>query len=176
LVSPLSGSLWLYSVAVPSYRPAAHETPLAYFNAVGPGYFASIGSALIRGREFTRRDRAGAPTVAVINEAMAKKFWPGRDPMGERFRIGSDRPVEVVGVVRDSIYRELREPKQVVVYVPLMQGDFRSATLDLRVAGDPSRVFNLKTAADTPPHGLSPSAASVWSNGSCHPFGEMRGS
>jgi hypothetical protein len=141
LVSPLSGSLWLYSVAVPGYRPAAHETPVAYFNAVGPGYFSSIGSALIRGREFTPRDRAGAPPVAVFNDAMAKKFWPGRDPVGGRFSIG-DRPVEVVGVVRDSIYRVLREPKQVVVYVPLLQGDFRTATLDLRVAGDPSRVFN----------------------------------
>jgi predicted lysophospholipase L1 biosynthesis ABC-type transport system permease subunit len=77
----------------------------------------------------------------VVNEAMAKKFWPDRNPVGERFSIG-DRPVEVVGVVRDSIYRELRESKQVVVYVPLLQGDYRSATLDLRVAGDPSRVFN----------------------------------
>jgi predicted permease len=142
LVSPLAGNLWLYSVAIPGYRPDAHQTPLAYFNAVGPGYFSSIGSALIRGREFTPRDRAGAPPVAVVNDAMARKFWPGRDAVGERFTIGSDRPVEVVGVVRDSIYRELREAKQVVVYVPLLQGDFRSATLDLRVAGDPSRVFN----------------------------------
>jgi predicted permease len=142
LVSPLSGNLWLYTVEVPSYRPALHEKPLAYFNAVGPAYFASIGSALLRGREFTRADRAGAPPVAMVNEAMAKKFWPGRDPVGARLTIGGDRPVEVVGVVRDSIYRELREPKQVVVYVPLLQGDFRSATVDLRVAGDPSPVFN----------------------------------
>jgi predicted permease len=148
LVSPLSGNLWLYTVKVPSYSPALHEAPQAYFNAVGPGYFASIGSALVRGREFTRADRAGAPPVALVNESMGKKFWPGRNPVGERFTIGGDRPVEVVGVVRDSIYRELREPKQAVVYVPLLQGDFRSATLDLRVAGDPSRVFNeLRTLA-----------------------------
>jgi predicted permease len=142
LVSPLSGNLWLYTVAVPSYRPAAHETPMAYFNAVGPAYFSSLGAALVRGREFTGMDRAGAPPVAVVNESMAKKFWPGRDPVGEHFTIGGDRPVEVLGVVRDSIYRELREPKQIVVYVPLLQGDFRSATLDVRVAGDPTRVFN----------------------------------
>jgi len=148
LVSPLSGNLWLYTVAVPTYHAAVRETPVAYFNATGPGYFASLGSALVRGREFTRMDRAGSPPVAMVNESMAKKFWPGRDPVGERFTIGGNRPVEVVGVVRDSIYRELREPKQVVVYVPLLQGDFRSATLDLRVAGDPARVFNdLRAAA-----------------------------
>jgi predicted lysophospholipase L1 biosynthesis ABC-type transport system permease subunit len=80
--------------------------------------------------------------VAVVNQSMATKFWPGQNPVGDHFTIGGNRQVEVVGVVRDSIYRELREPRQAVMYTPLLQGDYRSATLDLRVLGDPSRIEN----------------------------------
>jgi putative ABC transport system permease protein len=99
---------------------------------------------LVRGREFTRRDREAAPNVAVVNEQMAQKFWPGRDPIGQRFKTSAlgDKDTEVVGVVRDSIYRDLREPKQEVLYVPLLQGDFGGATLHLRITGDPALVFN----------------------------------
>lgn len=142
LVSPLSGSLWMYSVEVPGYP--AKPIPMAYTNAVGPGYFATIGSQLIRGREFTRRDRQGSPYVAVVNEQMANKFWPGRDAVGQRFKAAAlgNNEVEIVGVVRDSIYRDLREPRQTILYVPLLQGDFRSATLHLRISGDSTPVFN----------------------------------
>ncbi len=143
LVSPLSGNLWLYSLEVPGYRTAPGERAMAYFNAVGPGYFASIGAQLKEGREFTRLDRQGAPVVAVVNEAMARKFWPGRSPLGQRFQSAAAEGVnvEVVGVVRDSVYRDLRENREAVLYLPLLQGEYRSATLDLRVAGDVPRVF-----------------------------------
>ncbi len=141
LISPVSGSLWMFSVDVPGYPKK--PIPMAYTNAVGPGYFSAIGSELIRGREFTRRDRKGAPYVVVVNEQMAKKFWPGRDPVGQRFKAAGlgNSEVEVVGLVRDSIYRDLRESRQAILYVPLLQGDFRSATLELRIAGNPTPVF-----------------------------------
>jgi predicted permease len=117
---------------------------MVYYNAIGPGYFASVGAALRQGREFTRLDRDGAPLVAVVNEEMVRKFWPGRDPIGQHLRSGAlaDRPLEVVGVVRDSIYRDLREPKLAVLYTPLLQSSQRSATLVLRAAGDPARAFS----------------------------------
>jgi putative ABC transport system permease protein len=144
LVSPLSGSLWLYSVDVAGYPARPKEVPMTYMNAVGPGYFATIGEALVRGREFTRADREGGPYVAVVNEQFAKKFWPGRDPIGQRFKTAAldGNEAEVIGVVRDSIYRDVREAKQEILYVPLLQGDFGSATLHLRVSGDPAPVFN----------------------------------
>jgi len=144
LVSPLSGNLWLYSVEVPGYPTRPKEVPMTYMNAIGPGYFATIGATLVRGREFTRRDRQGAPYVAVVNEQMAKKFWPGRDPVGQRFKAGAldDHETEIVGVVRDSIYRDLREAKREILYVPLLEGDFGFVTLHLRIAGDSARVFN----------------------------------
>ncbi|HYL72859.1 MAG TPA: ABC transporter permease [Bryobacteraceae bacterium] len=141
LISPVSGSLWLYSVDVPGYPKK--PIPMAYTNAVGPGYFAAIGSELIRGREFTRSDRKGAPPVVVVNEQMAKKFWPGRDPVGQRFKASAlgNNEVEVVGLVRDSIYRDLREDRQPILYVPLLEGNFRSATFELRITGNPTPVF-----------------------------------
>jgi ABC-type antimicrobial peptide transport system permease subunit len=77
-----------------------------------------------------------------VNEEMAKKFWPGRDPIGQRFKSAAgNKEVEVVGVVRDSIYRELREPRQTILYVPLLQGNFKTATLHLRTSGDSTPVF-----------------------------------
>jgi len=150
MVSPVSGALWLYSVDVPGYQAAPGETAMAYYNAIGPSYFASMGIPLKAGREFTRLDRPGAPMVAVVNEEMARKFWPGRDPVGQHIRsaVAEDRPIEIVGIVRDSIYRDLREPKLAVLYTPLLQSNQRSATLVLRAAGDPARAFaNLSAIA-----------------------------
>jgi predicted permease len=150
LVSPLSGSLWLYSVDVPGYPKQPKEIPMAYVNAIGPNYFATIGSSLIRGREFTSRDREGSPAVAIINEQMAHKYWPGRDPIGQRFKASvlNNAEIEVVGLTRDSVYRDLREAKQDILYVPIFQANFGSATLHLRFQGDAARVMNeLRTQA-----------------------------
>jgi predicted permease len=143
MISPLSGQLWLYSVKIPGYVSKPKEMPMTYINAIGPGFFATIASQLIRGREFTRRDGEAAPPVVVVNEQMARKFWPGRDPLGQHFTASAlgNKEVEVVGVVRDSIYRELREPKQAILYVPLLQGNFKTATLHLRFTGDSTSVF-----------------------------------
>ncbi|MBX9603813.1 MAG: ABC transporter permease [Bryobacteraceae bacterium] len=138
-VSPMSGTLWLYTIQVPGYQPAPKETPMAWTNAIGPGYFSTIGARLVAGREFTFRDRAGAPPVVVVNEAMARKFWPGRDALGQRF-IFREKQVEVAGVVKDTAYRELREERPATVYTPLLQGDHDSGTLHLHVSGDPGPV------------------------------------
>lgn len=140
MVSPLSGALWLFSVNVPGYPFTPKQPPMAYMNAIAPGYFAAIGAPLLSGREFTRGDRDGSPFVVVINEQMATKFWPGKNPIGEHFNTGQ-HDVQVVGIVRDSIYRDLREPKKETFYVPILQGEYSSATLHLRVAGDPASVF-----------------------------------
>jgi predicted permease len=136
----------MYSVEVPGYTAAPGQTPMACYNAVGPGYFASVGAALKQGREFTRLDRMGAPSVAVVNEEMVRKFWYGRDPIGQHIRSGG-RLLEIVGVVRDSIYRDLRESKTAVFYVPLLQTSQRSATLVLRSAGDPASALAQLSAA-----------------------------
>ncbi len=141
-VTPLSGSLWVWTVDVPGYVKKPGETPLAHSNSVGPGYFATLGIPLAAGREFTDRDRTGSPWVAVINQRMAETYWPGRSPLGERIRVGrGPEPVEIVGVVRDSTYRDLREKKVPTVYMPLLQQESKSATILLRTQGDPAAAI-----------------------------------
>jgi predicted permease len=134
-VSPMSGTLWLYTIQVPGYQPAPKEMPMAWTNAIGPGYFSTIGARLLAGREFTYRDRAGAPPVVMVNETMARKFWPGREALGQRFAF-NQKQVEVVGVVKDTVYRELREDRPATVYTPLLQGTHDTGTLHLHIAGD----------------------------------------
>ena len=164
LFSPLSGALRIYSINVPGYQGNPGQTPLAYTNMVGPGYFATLGQRLLNGREFTDRDRTGAPQVAVITAEAARRFWAGRNPVGEHFRFDgaakTDEDVEVVGVVQDAAYQELREEKPALVYLPLLQTDARNATILLRVAGPAEPVMAaLQQAAhevdpDVPLYGL----------------------
>jgi hypothetical protein len=78
---------------------------------VAPGYFATMGTKLLRGREFTPHDRVGAPLVAILNETAATICWPGENPLGRRLVINSStgETAEVVGVVSNGKYRSLSE-------------------------------------------------------------------
>ena len=81
-------------------------------NEVGPDYFRTMGLSLVAGREFTDRDVAGAPLVAVVNETFANNFFGRDNPIGRRFyfRPNSDPlEVEIVGVVKDALYENMRE-------------------------------------------------------------------
>jgi predicted permease len=94
-------------------------------NAVGAGYFSTMGITLAKGRDFTTGDRAGAPMVAVVNEEMARRYWPGQEALGRRISVsdtGSGPPyAEVVGVARDGKYRGVRSTGEVMVFFPIAQ-------------------------------------------------------
>jgi predicted permease len=109
------------------------------YNVVSPGYFKTIGLPLMRGRAFTDGDREGAPGVSLINDVMARRFWPGQDPVGKRFRLtwrdGSE--VAVVGVVRDGKFRNFRDSHRACFYLPLAQHAPSRMNLEVRAAGDP---------------------------------------
>jgi len=107
-------------IAVDSYQPAPDEQPAADYNEVGEGYFATIGIPLVSGREFMRADDENAPLVAVVNETMAAKYWPGKDAVGQRLQV-KDRWMQVVGVAKNSNYRTKLETPQPFFYVPLRQ-------------------------------------------------------
>lgn len=122
-----------------------HDSPddalMVGSSLVGPGYFETVGIRLRRGRAFDPRDREGAPPVAVVNETMAKKFWPDRSPVGERLRLDDEEAaVEVVGVVADSKYMRLGEETQPFLYLPLAQRYSPRGTVHLRTAGDPAQL------------------------------------
>ena len=103
----------------------AATTPLrpAHVNAVSPGWFATFGTPIIRGRDIGDRDRIGSAPVALVNEAFVRSYLTGADPIGQR--IVSSRKdlatVEIVGVTGDAIYRTLREPPPPTIYYALAQ-------------------------------------------------------
>ncbi|MDT5262006.1 MAG: hypothetical protein QOC61_1010 [Acidobacteriota bacterium] len=112
------------------------------FNIVGPRYFQTMETPLVRGRDFNDADRDGAPSVVAINETLAEMLWPGEDPLGKRVSFeGATGPfLEVVGVARDGKYRSLGERARPYIYKPLLQAYEPKMTLVVRTSGDPQSV------------------------------------
>jgi predicted permease len=132
----------------------------AGFQAVSPGYFATLRIPLVRGRLLAAGDRAGAPPAAVVNETFVRRFLPGRDPIGERFResrTGVDSPdLTIVGVVRDARRDGPGADLIPLVYLAAAQPDtYRERT----------RLYEVAVrAAGADPHGLLPAIRrAVWS-------------
>lgn len=105
---------------------------------VSAGYFHTLGVRLIAGRDFDSTDTETAPGVAVINQAMARRFWPNEDPIGKRFRVGraESEPLRIVGVVADHKVRTIGETPRPLVVFARSQGYAPSATILARTSGD----------------------------------------
>src|SRR6266849_6168974 len=130
--TPLSyGNFSSSAIAVDGYQPPPEEQPTVEYNQVGPGYFATMGIALLSGREFTRADDERAAPVAVVNDVMAAQYWRGDDPVGKRVQVkGQWR--RVGGVAKVSKYRSVRENPQPLFCVPLRQDFSVGAALNIR--------------------------------------------
>ena len=111
-------------------------------NFVSPGYFRTMQIPLIRGRDINETDRQNSMHVTMINQAMAERFWPGKDPIGMRFRLEEDlnHPVEVVGMVRNSRTGGFPSPEGPFFYMPFAQKRTLPVTLQVRTAGDPESM------------------------------------
>jgi len=152
-------------------------TPIVYMNAVSTGHFRTLRIGLSAGRDFTWQDDADAPKVAIVNETLANKFWPGKNAVGKRLRpTGADASanlVEIIGVVRDSKYVTVGEAPRPFLYRPLAQAYTPQVTLLVRAAAtsqsvlpilkeqvrqlDPGLpVFNVATLADATAVSLLP--------------------
>ena len=116
-------------------------------NVVGPDYFKTMGIPLLAGRVFGPQDTANSPGVAVINETMARNFFPGGSPIGRRFGIGEDPKrsgeFEVVGVVKDAKYIRIGEAASAAAYYPYTQnGDRYFYNLTVRYSGSPRPIVS----------------------------------
>ena len=142
-IVPLSGGGFMRTVYVEGRDTEdANNGILTPANVVGPGYFKTVGIELLRGRDFTAADRAGSQTVAIINQAMAERFWPGEDPVGRRYSYHGEEEVwEVVGVVETSKYVNVGEDPQAQAYVPRLQNYNPAISLVVRAAGDPVQAL-----------------------------------
>jgi macrolide transport system ATP-binding/permease protein len=122
-------------------RPSGRASFQMGFQVVTPGYFETLQIPLLRGRDFTPADHAAAPHVAIVNETMARRFWPNGDALGQRIR-NRDAVIEIVGIARDAKYLTLGEQSRPWLYRPLAQrgSDNSSLSLAVRTSGDPLRL------------------------------------
>jgi predicted permease len=116
--------------------PAVGEYVSIDIISVSPRFFVTTGLPLLRGRDFGSLDTEKSAKVTIINESMAKKFWPGTDPIGRTFNDGNTT-FEVIGVAADTKYRNLREPARLAMYQPLTQSYRSSMNLLVRTVNDP---------------------------------------
>jgi predicted permease len=129
-------------VAIEGSDVSSGNFPVVDSNQVGPRYFETMGIPLLAGREFNRQDVATAPPVVIINETMARRFWPGRNPLGQRLRIPLNNNnftpyFEVIGLVKDSKYGTLGEEPQPFFYEAILQSYSQQTVLHVRTGGEP---------------------------------------
>ncbi len=124
-VPVLAGVAHGNNVTVEGFDAAPDTNTSSYSMNIGPGYFQTLGIPLLTGREFTPADAAGAPKVAVINEAFARKFNLGRAPIGKRMRPAAGLPpdIEIVGLIKDARYSQIKDPPPPQFFLPYRQGE-----------------------------------------------------
>jgi predicted permease len=138
-------------IEIPGRVASSGAPPAAMVNAVSPDFFATLEVPLRRGRAFTARDDAAAPKVAIINETLARKYFDGEDPIGRRclYRAapGPMSEVEIVGVVRDTRYNDVRGQMPATLFVPFAQNSWGEASYLVRTAGNPEALIGPLRAA-----------------------------
>ncbi len=134
-------------IGAAAIRPEGYQLPdgqdaVTVFAArVDEHYFSTLGIPILQGRGFREEDSATAPGVAIVNERLGHKYWPGQDPIGKRFQLlvdGGQRWVEIVGVAKNSKYIFLAEPPTDFLYLPHRQNPQPHLVLLIESVGDPA--------------------------------------
>ncbi|PYU43261.1 MAG: ABC transporter substrate-binding protein, partial [Acidobacteria bacterium] len=144
-------------------KPPDYRWTAPSWDRVGPHYFETIGTRLLRGRAIDERDMPGAPNVAVINETFAGKFFPNDDPIGQHFGmtdLSHSSDYEIVGIVEDAKYQDTRGPAYATFFLPLLQTPPGESVrgwvgaIELHVAGRPENIESAvrKALADADPN------------------------
>jgi predicted permease len=154
-VALLNGT-WQTRVQVEGGVELPEQRRGVFANAVSPGWFATYGTPILAGRDFSERDVAGASDVAIVNQAFARRFLSGANPIGRRLLrnggIKSQLPLEIVGLAADAVYRSMRDPVPPTMYIPLAQRPteiFRESetVLSVRAAGTTPALLTRSVAA-----------------------------
>jgi putative ABC transport system permease protein len=141
---PLGGanSSDMYLVEGEPQPPPGSEN-VGRYRVASPDYFQTMRIPIVRGRAFTEQDKAGAPPVVIVNEALSRKHWPGQDPIGKRIRFYGepDRTpwIEVVGVIQD-VTHELNTPVRPEYYLPFAQDAWSAMVVVARTKVDPNSL------------------------------------
>ena len=142
VVTPMSNSVWNNLITVPGYD-APERDRIANFNRVTPDYFRVMGTPLLAGRDINASDRIGTPRAMIVNEAFAKKFFKGENPLGKTFMEGipshpQSSNYEIIGMVADAKYASLREPAPPTMYAAWGQAETAQSAqrFSMRLTGD----------------------------------------
>jgi predicted permease len=120
-IVPVTGGGSTRGLEVPGAPPLSGDDRLVYVNFISPEWFATFGTPVVAGRDFTVRDRAGAPPVVIVNQTLARRIFGRRSPLGTSIRVGGEVQADIVGVVGDAIYSDLGAPVPPTVYIPIAQ-------------------------------------------------------
>ncbi|MFI5231839.1 MAG: ADOP family duplicated permease [Gemmatimonadales bacterium] len=154
-VTPISGSGWNDLVIVDGFKSTGRKDAAVWFNQVTDGYFHTMETPLLAGRDLAPTDGPAAPLVAVIDETMAHKFFGAANAVGRTFRTSlgdsASAPITIVGVVRTAKYASLKEKSPGTVYLPFTQGDGKRpiASYEVRTEGSPAALIPVIKAAAT---------------------------
>jgi predicted permease len=162
LITPISGRGWNGDIEADGFVPQGERDGIVWFNGVSDGFFATMSTRLVAGRDFGPADVAGGTPVAIVNEAMARKVFGSANPIGKVFRSrngpGLGPPTEVIGVVQDARYRSLKDDNTATVYLPWTQTELWGSSLsfELRADGDPAALMPaVRTLAGDVNHAIS---------------------
>jgi predicted permease len=144
--TPMFPGRRIHDLVIESSAGPSRDASQVFFNAVSDGYFATMGTALVAVRDFDSHDTPASPAVAIVNQTMAKQFFRGASPVGRRFRVRTGDtlgdPVEIVGVVKDAKYTDLRHEIPPTVYTVWSQYHFPFPNIEIRAAaGAPTALI-----------------------------------
>jgi putative ABC transport system permease protein len=138
---PLGGGLARTVFPEGQDEASGYRGTLTQLDDITPNFFSTLHIPLVRGREFTDADRKDTTQVAIIDEAMAKQFWPNENAVGRRFHFFGETALrEVVGVVRNTVVNAIGEDPQPLAYLPLAQDYAPAVTMQVRTSGRPEAV------------------------------------
>lgn len=150
--SPLSFTIHTDIFQPDDYVPQPRESMEISRALVGPNYFRTLRTVLSTGRDFSPQDAENSQPVAIVNQAFAERYWPGRDAIGKRIKTRG-RSFTVIGVARNGKYRRLVYPPEAVIFLPLFQYYTDEVIIHARVAGDPK---TFASAVEKTVHELNP--------------------
>ena len=142
-------------IEVDGYQPPPNEQPTVEHIEVTEDYFTTLGIPIVSGREFARTDDENVPPLAIINETMAAKYWPGKNPVGQRLK-AKDRWLQIVGIAKNANYHTKTETPIPFFYVPLRQNFRVQNALLIRTFETPGAMMN---ALAREVHALDPNLA-----------------
>jgi predicted permease len=147
VMTPVSNYVWNSDLEVDTPIAPTGHAALAFFNFISPDYLGTIRTPLLAGRNFNDGDTKTAPRVAVVNETLARRFFPKGDALGKYFRVHAgpgkpEPPIQIVGLAKDAKYESLREEAHATAYFPIAQitEDAEEQVFELRTAARPSAL------------------------------------